>query len=267
MRLTAPLPTTKSLTIKSATARFKSKIFLPIKITILALSVGFVGGCENIDQQMATNAAMEGLQAATVSDSQLKSISQQAAQKMDSKQSIAPPTSDYAQRLKKLVAKHQTLGDLSLNYQVYLSDEINAFAMADGTIRVYSGLMDILTDEELLFVIGHEIGHVALNHSKKQMQLALSTSALRKGTASVGGTIGTIAQSDLAMLGEKVIGAQFSQREEKQSDDYGLSFMQKNNYNSRAAVSALKKLGDSGGGLLSSHPNPQDRAARIADKI
>ena len=45
--------------------------------------------------------------------------------------------------------------------------------MANGCIRVYSGLMDMMTDAELQGVIGHEMGHVALSHSKKSMQAAL----------------------------------------------------------------------------------------------
>jgi len=32
-------------------------------------------------------------------------------------------------------------------------------------------------------------------------------------------------------------------------------------------VSALRKLGTEGGGLLASHPNPQDRADRLAGKL
>ena len=46
--------------------------------------------------------------------------------------------------------------------------------MADGTIRVYSGLMDLMTDDELLFVIGHEMGHVAVSYT----HLTLPTSDL-----------------------------------------------------------------------------------------
>jgi len=42
--------------------------------------------------------------------------------------------------------------------------------MSNGCIRVYSGLMDMMTDSELRGVIGHEMGHVALGHSKKAMQ-------------------------------------------------------------------------------------------------
>ncbi len=40
--------------------------------------------------------------------------------------------------------------------------------MANGCIRVYSGLMDMMTDNEVEAVIGHEMGHVALGHVKKE---------------------------------------------------------------------------------------------------
>ncbi len=54
-----------------------------------------------------------------------------------------------------------------------MAKDVNAFAMANGCIRVYSGLMDMMTDNEVEAVIGHEMGHVALGHVKKGMQVAL----------------------------------------------------------------------------------------------
>ena len=51
-----------------------------------------------------------------------------------------------------------------------MTNEMNANAR--WLVRVYSGLMDKMNDDELRFVIGHEIGHVALDISKKAMQVA-----------------------------------------------------------------------------------------------
>ena len=67
---------------------------------------------------------------------------------------------------------------------------VNAFAMANGCIRVYSGLMDMMTDNEVEAVLGHEMGHVALGHVKKGMQVALGTNAIRVAAASAGGIVG-----------------------------------------------------------------------------
>ncbi|VDZ58128.1 Uncharacterized metalloprotease yggG [Serratia odorifera] len=59
---------------------------------------------------------------------------------MDSKAQIAPADSSYAKRLNKIAA---ALGDnidgTPANYKVYLTKDVNAWAMANGCIRVYSG--------------------------------------------------------------------------------------------------------------------------------
>jgi len=38
--------------------------------------------------------------------------------------------------------------------------DVNAFACGDGSIRVFSALMDLMDDDELMAISGHEIGHV-----------------------------------------------------------------------------------------------------------
>jgi putative metalloprotease len=224
-------------------------------------------GCETFDASLATAAALEAVQAATLTDDQIRSLSRQAAAEQDTKNPVAPASSAYAQRLNRLVQRHTNEQGIALNYKVYLSDQVNAFAMADGTVRVYSGLMDKLKDDELLFVIGHEVGHVVKGHSKRAAQVAYTASAARKGAAALGGTAGSIAQSEIGALSQQIITAQFSQHEEKDADDFGLSFMKRYGYPVSAAVSALRKLGDTGGGLLSSHPNPQSRADRLAERL
>ncbi len=99
---------------------------------------------------------------------------------MDSKATLSPASSEYSKRLSKIAA---ALGDningQPVNYKVYETKDVNAFAMANGCIRVYSGLMDIMNDNEVEAVIGHEMGHVALGHVKKGMQVALGTNAVR----------------------------------------------------------------------------------------
>jgi putative metalloprotease len=158
-----------------------------------------------------------------------------------------------------------------MNFKVYLTDQINAFAMANGTIRVYSGLMDKFTDDEVRYVIGHEIGHVKSGHSKAHMQAALRTSALRKGVESSNTKAGALASTELGDLFEKVISAQHSQSNEREADDYALKFMRDRKYNPEACVTALEKLDELSGGssssFLSTHPAPKDRAARLRKQL
>lgn len=97
--------------------------------------------------------------------------------------------------------------------------------MANGCIRVYSGLMDLMSDNEVEGVLGHEMGHVALGHSRKAMQLAWATTAARSAAASVGGVTASLSQSELGDLGEKLVNAQFSQSQESQADDYSFDLL------------------------------------------
>ena len=148
---------------------------MKIRALLVAMSVATVlTGCQNMDSSGLLSSGAEAFQAYSLSDAQVKKLSDQACQEMDSKATIAPANSEYARRLTTI---SRALGDningQPVNYKVYMAKDVNAFAMANGCIRVYSGLMDMMTDNEVEAVLGHEMGHVALGHVKKGMQVAL----------------------------------------------------------------------------------------------
>ncbi len=132
-------------------------------------------------------AAADVFKAVTVSDDELKSVSQQFRAYEERTEKVAPAKNKYAQRLARLTKKHVNEDGMKLNFKVYLANEVNADATADGSIRVYSGLMDMMNDQELLGVIGHEIGHVKLQHSLAAMRTAYLASAGRKAASAAGG--------------------------------------------------------------------------------
>jgi putative metalloprotease len=237
------------------------------KLTLLLFCLVplYFAGCENTDMMLVTEAGVDAVRSITLSEKSVQRMAARSSAYADKQKRVAPPNSKYARRLKRLVGDHHREGALDFNYKVYLAQEVNAFAMADGTIRIYSGLMDMLTDAELRFVIGHEMGHVALKHIHKKLQMAYASSAVRKAIASTDSTAGEIARSQLGGFAQKLMGAQFSQLEEKEADDYGLTFMKNKGYDPQAAVSALKKLATLGNGhsFLSSHPAPGKRAIRL----
>ncbi|MCF8128607.1 MAG: M48 family metalloprotease, partial [Deltaproteobacteria bacterium] len=135
--------------------------------------------------------------------------------------------------------------------------------------RLYSGLMDMLNDGELRFVIGHEMGHVVKKHITKKIKLAYAAGAVRKGIASQNNAAGDMARSLLGGFAESLMNAQFSQLEEKEADDYGLVFLKEGKFEPRNAVSALKKIATLGKGhsFLSSHPDPDKRADRLQAQL
>ena len=232
---------------------------------LLACCLLTLPGCENTDLQLATEAGIDAVQAVTLSDRDVQQLAQQASRLSDGKNRLAAPDSKYARRLARLTSQHLETDGFQFTCRVYLSPEINAFAMADGTIRIYSGLMDMMDDGELRFVIGHEMGHVVRKHIRKKLQLAYAASALRKGIASQANTAGTIAASQLGGFTELLVNAQFSQQEEREADDYGAGFLTRQGHGKEDAISALRKLATLGNdhSFLASHPAPGARADRL----
>jgi len=231
---------------------------------LLTLSL-VLTGCEDTDVGMAIEAGKDAIQAATLTDGEVHRLALAVSRKSDGKHTIAAADNPYAKRLGRLVGPGDEQDGYTFNYKVYLSPKVNAFAMADGTIRVYSGLMDMLDDQELVFVIGHEVGHVVKKHIKKKIMLAYAGSAVRKAIASQQNEAGQLARSVIGALLEMLINAQFSQQEEREADDYGVLFLRRMGYDKQPAVSALKKLATLGNQhhFLSSHPAPETRAERV----
>ncbi|HEX4843989.1 MAG TPA: M48 family metallopeptidase [Limnobacter sp.] len=212
------------------------------------------------------------LDSTALSDDELKAYFDQMAAQYDKQHTIAGPGTAHGKRLAALAKGLESEDGMVLNFKVYQKAEVNAFAMANGTIRVYSGLMDMMSDDEVRYVIGHEIGHVKSGHTKARIQTAMRTNALRQAASATGGTVAVLAESQLGDLFEQVIRAQHSQGNENEADDYAMGFMKRRGYNLQAAVSALEKLaemskGAGGASWLSTHPAPADRAKRMRSQL
>jgi putative metalloprotease len=229
---------------------------------------------KGVDLGNAIGSARDLSKAAMLTDEDVEMMALQFTQYADSKNKVAPASNRYAKRLARLIAKHQQEDGLNLDYKVYMNSNVNAVSMANGSIRIFSGLMDAMRDQELLAVIGHEIGHIKLKHSFNKTRAAMMASAARKGVASMDSDLGAIAGSEVGGLLEKVLNSQYSQSAEYSSDAYALKFLLKHNYDGQGAVNAMYKLakiqresGSDGASILSSHPGARDRAKRLASLL
>ena len=162
----------------------------------------------------ALGGAAKVAQAATLTDDQMAAYVKEYIDWMDEHNQVCAEDDPYTQRLRKLTEGLTSVEGIALNFKVYYVIDVNAFACADGSVRVFSSLMDIMTDEELLGVIGHEVGHVAHKDSKKAFRTALLTSALKDGIASNGGKAAQLTESQLGDLGEALVNANYSQQQE-----------------------------------------------------
>lgn len=241
-------------------------------IIAIAVTTALLAGCKNINTQMMAQSGAQAVQAATLSDDDAKAIANKSCKEMDSQSQIASSKSKYTKRLNKIAkAMGNNINDTPVNYKVYMTEDVNAWAMANGCIRVYSGLMDMMTDEEVEGVLGHEMGHVALGHSLKAMKVAYGTIAARTAVASTSGVAAELSQTQLADLGEALINSQFSQHQESEADDFSYDYLKKRKLNTLGLATSFEKLAQLEGGrkgsMFDSHPPSTERAQHIRERI
>jgi len=220
------------------------EIFLIMKRFILlsVLTFTMITAQAQTDWGRLLAGALKAGTAMNITDEQLAEAVKDEVKAMDAKNKVCDQSSPYTKRLKRLTKGMKTANGIKLNFKVYKTSDINAFACPDGSVRVFSGLMDILDDNQLLGVIGHEIGHVALRHSKKAWRSALLRSAASDVIGSRSSTWAALSDSYIGELSSMALSATHSRKHETQADDYGYDFLKKSGKNPWAMGLAFKKL-------------------------
>ena len=150
---------------------------------------------------------------------------------------------------------------------------VNAFCMAGGKMAIYAGMWEKLkaTDDEIAQVMGHEIAHALADHTRERMSIAM--------TSQVGTQIAAVAIASRENQGFALAGAQMaallaiqlpnSRESESEADQIGIEIAARAGFDPAAAASLWEKMGKEGGGgppeFLSTHPAPQNRAARLRE--
>lgn len=214
-----------------------------------------LAGCTSV-------ADMAGYDTATLNASAAKSYTQvvqkaQSQQVLDTTSATSRRIHAVFNRLKPYANQANTTG-VPFNWQmnVIRSNEMNAWAMPGGKMAVYTGIVERLhlTDDEIAAVVGHEMTHALLEHSKKaiggQVLTSLGGSILANATGIDGNLINVGA--DLAAT------KPFSRYQESEADAGGVRLMAQAGYNPQAAITVWEKMNqaqDSGQiAVLSTHP-------------
>jgi beta-barrel assembly-enhancing protease len=151
-----------------------------------------------------------------------------------------------------------------LEFHLVDKPDINAFAAPGGVVVVYSGLIDkSASAEELAGVLAHEIAHVELRHSLRQL---VKSAGLRVIAAALLGDYGGLG-SWAARLGE----LKFSRDAEREADMRGLARLREAHIDPAGMPRFFETLSKSEEGrmpaLFSTHPATAERLATLQQAI
>jgi predicted Zn-dependent protease len=212
-----------------------------------------------------------------ISQQQEVELGAQQAQQVNQQLPIIqdPAINRYLNILGDSLAHVTSRADLNWHFYMVNTNDFNAFALPGGYIYVNRGVAERSDAmDQFASVIAHEIGHVVLRHSVKQME--------QMQGANVGVTIAcvltSVCNSGIAQAGINVAGsavfAKFSRDDEAQADAAGLDELVRAGINPNGMPQMFEKLiaerQSAPSGLetfFTDHPLEEDRVQASRDRI
>ncbi|MFQ1017546.1 M48 family metalloprotease [Gilliamella sp. BG7] len=138
---------------------------------ISCFSIILLVGCQNQNNEVVLTITSEQIK--HLSEQDIEAIGAQVCADSDKRSVIANDNSWLNQKLERLTGTlPKKINNIEVNYKVYLNTDPNAWSTASGCIRINSGLIKLLNDNELQAVLAHEQAHIALKHAIKSFRLA-----------------------------------------------------------------------------------------------
>ena len=162
-----------------------------------------------------------------------------------------------------------------IKVHIYEIEPVNGLAAPDGRIFITRGFYSKfrkgeVTAEELASVIAHELGHVALGHSRRRMIDFSGQNALRTVLAMVLGRFIPFIGIWIANFLTTLLAARLSRSDEYEADAYAAALLTKAGIGVAPQISLFRKLealtqsaGGSAPAWLLSHPKTDERIAAL----
>ena len=184
---------------------------------------------------------------------------------------------------KQLLKPIQRLADAldleSISVNIYEIEPINGLAAPDGKIFITRGFYNKftsgeITGNELASVIAHELGHVALGHSRRRMIDFSGQNALRMALGSILSRIIPGLGGIIANFLSNLLMARLSRTDEFEADEYASALMMKSGIGVEHQISMFEKLEKLSGNnanlqpaWLLSHPKTKKRIEKIQENL
>ena len=179
--------------------------------------------------------------------------------------------------IKWMTAKgyQNNIKDYKWEYKLVEDKSVNAWCMPGGKIAVFTGILPVTKDEAgLATVMGHEVAHALLAHSRTRVNNALAQQAVGGilSEATSGTSVATQQAFQLAYgLGSNLGNLKYSRNHESEADHLGLILMAIAGYNPDNAIPFWQRMAAKGGAgvpeFLSTHPSHTTRIKDIQKLI
>ena len=163
--------------------------------------------------------------------------------------------------------------EMNWELAVFESKNANAFVMPGGKIGVFSGILDIATNQhQLAAILGHEVAHVIARHPHKRQSRKSLTSSGVYITAIVLGQghrgLTRTAYEGLTYGTQVGLTLPHSRKQETEADILGLEYMANAGFDPRESLELWKKMqadqkNNAPPEFLSTHPASKKRMDRL----
>jgi beta-barrel assembly-enhancing protease len=226
----------------------------------------------------ALAAVMPSCQGAMISEAQEIQIGAQGAAKLESQYGTVNDPEQLARihRIGQSLVNGTERRNLRFTFKILNTQKINALAFPGGFVYVTRGILPLLTDQELTFVLGHEITHVVKKHAIHQIEKRMYTDA---GLVTLAALLnqGKVSQGSMNTVNvvSTVISNSYSREDEHQADMCACEYMvYQFGTSPRAGISFMRKLQKAGGSdlpgfvnsIIGDHPLTEERIRAIDEK-
>ena len=164
------------------------------------------------------------------------------------------------------MASHWPENPYNLRVKVILSEQTNAFAVPGGEILITSGLLEkVESQNELAFVLGHEIGHFRNRDHLRSLGRGVSLGLLMAVIQGGGGSA-----PELIQLGGNLSARKFNRSQERAADAFALALLHQEYGHVSRAWDFFKRLPTPQSEIernissyLSTHPMSKDRVENL----
>jgi len=168
------------------------------------------------------------------------------------------------ERIKDQICNENNIDPETIKLHFIKSSEINAFALPDNHLVIYTGIVDYCKNaEELAGVMAHEIAHIHKEHVMKHLgrEIGFATLATLVGNSSGAEILRTITSTA------------YSRSMENEADETAIIYLQNSGINPTGLPDLMYRLSTEESEymkyltIISTHPNSEERAKNMLAMI